>query len=198
MSENRTPEEQKAEVDRLLNLDPSEASQEDIVAMQKMSKSSFEQKSHLKDKADKAIDPETGNSYRSILHEMKQSKDKDNQDPKKTVANDDKKDEKEERIMKLELSEEKRTFGHENNLTPEETDHVFSHAKGTGMTPAEALESPFIKSGLDALRKQKINDNASLSPSSKASKVGDKNFHDMDKKDKREHYGTVVKNILKK
>jgi len=197
MSENQTPEEQKAEVDRLLNLNPSEVSQEDITAMQKMSKSSFEQKSHLKDKADKAIDPETGKSYRSILHEQKQ-KDKDNQDPKKIVADNDKKDDSSERITNLELSEEKRTFGYENKLTPEETDHVFNHAKGTGKTPAEALESNFVKSGLDALRKEKANDNASLNPSLKASKVGDKNFHDMDKKDQRENYDTVVKNILKK
>ena len=93
MSDNQpTPEEQKAEADRLLNIDPSEVSQDDIISMQKMSKSSFEQKSHLKDKADKAIDPETGKSYRSILHE-KNLKDKDNQGPKKTVADDDKKDE---------------------------------------------------------------------------------------------------------
>lgn len=57
------------------------------------------------------------------------------------------------RLSKLEQVETKRTFGFENNLSPEETDWIF---KSTGGKPTkEDLGNPFIKAGLEGYRQSK-------------------------------------------
>lgn len=55
-------------------------------------------------------------------------------------------------VQELKLAETKRQFGYSNNLSPEETDYIFK----VNPTPSsELLNDPFIKGGLDAIRKVK-------------------------------------------
>ena len=55
----------------------------------------------------------------------------------------------EQSLAKTELLERKRQFAYENNLSPEETDHVF---KLTKRPTKKFLDQPFVKGGLEAIR----------------------------------------------
>lgn len=95
-------------------------------------------------------------------------------------------DELAQRLQRLEQSDEKRTFGYENNLSPEETDRVFAYANGNNMEPSEALKDPFIKSGLKALRREKrAGDNA---PSSSSSSPTFKVKQDLSQQEKQKEF----------
>jgi hypothetical protein len=55
-------------------------------------------------------------------------------------------------VQSLALAERKRQFGYENNLSPDETDHIF---KINPNPTKEVLEDPFVKGGLQAIRAKK-------------------------------------------
>jgi hypothetical protein len=66
-------------------------------------------------------------------------------------------------VQSLELAERKRQFGYENNLSPAETDYLF---KINQSPTKDLLEDPFVKGGIDAIRKQKrVEDNTPSSTS---------------------------------
>lgn len=69
--------------------------------------------------------------------------------PTKKVEHDD---ELKNTVAGLALAEEKRQFGYQNGLSPEETDAVF---KINPKPTKETLEDPFVKGGLEAIRAKK-------------------------------------------
>ena len=54
-------------------------------------------------------------------------------------------------VKQLKLAEDKRRFGYENGLSPEETDAIF---KINPNPTKETLEDPFVKGGLERIRQQ--------------------------------------------
>lgn len=142
----------------------------------------------------KAIDKETGKPFselyadsKKITAPVKSSVDTQTQEPKT-----------EERLAKIELSEEKRQFGHHNNLSPEETDHLFAYAKGIGSSPADAMKTDFFKSGLDAFRQSSKNSSATPNPSNRAPKVDGKTFGQMERKDREANFASVVSSVTRR
>lgn len=94
------------------------------------------------------------------------------------------------KISKLELAENKRQFGYEHNLSPEETDAIF---RVNPNPTKEDIESPFIKGGLEALRaKRRIESNA-VSPSSTSPKFNGKEFKDLTSDEKKEAWPEFLK-----
>lgn len=60
-------------------------------------------------------------------------------------------------VKQLKLAEDKRKFGYENGLSPEETDAIF---KINPNPTKETLEDPFVKGGLERIRQQsRVDDN---------------------------------------
>ena len=69
-------------------------------------------------------------------------------EPKAKVDNDD----IYKTVSELKLAEQKRQFGYENSLSPEETDHIF---KLNPNPSKETLDDVFVKGGLEAIRNKK-------------------------------------------
>lgn len=180
-------QEEKQRVDELMKIDSSEATPEQFAEMQKIAKSSFEQKSHWKGKA---VDPKTGKSWRSIVTDAKT--DEPNKVNEQQKSADKLDDDAKQRIDKLELSEEKRQFGGRNQLTPEETDIVFAHAKGMGINPDDALKNSFMDTALKAYRRDKETNSATPGPSSRSPKVGGKTFSELSEKERKENWGKIT------
>lgn len=90
-------------------------------------------------------------------------------------------------VAKLALADEKRNFGYENNLSPEETDKVFQL---TGNKPSkEVLEDSFVKGGIDALRnKKRLADNTPGPSSSSASFAAGKDTEQMTPAEKQAEF----------
>lgn len=57
-----------------------------------------------------------------------------------------------DKVDALYVAEQKRTFGYENGLSPEETDHIF---KINPNPSKEILDDPFVKGGIQAIRSAK-------------------------------------------
>jgi hypothetical protein len=206
MSENQQPAggagDQAANVDPNLEVnvpqgddfDPTDPEQ--AAAAHKAAETLFHQKKHFRDKA---IDPQTGKSYRSLLAEERAAKAGDqgqNNQSNPQKQNPSEKDEDLEKVKGdvsgLKLLEEKRDFQSEHGLSKKETDDVYAYAKGNGITPEQALESDFIKAGIEASRMKADADSASPGPSARSPKVGGKTFAQMDDKGRGENYGAVV------
>lgn len=96
-------------------------------------------------------------------------------------------------VKRLEMVEEKRQFGHSNSLTPEETDNLFAFATGMNLKPAEAMNHPFFKSGLEALRQEAKANGATPGPSRRAPVVEGKTFDQMTTDEKRKNFDKIVK-----
>ncbi len=97
-----------------------------------------------------------------------------------------------ERIGRLEQTEEKRQFGYQNNLSPEETDYVFSIARGSNKKPSEVLGDSFVKGGLDTVRKQKGIESATPRPSARAPMIEGKTFSELNPNDKRKNWSKAT------
>jgi hypothetical protein len=86
-------------------------------------------------------------------------------------------------VKRLEELENKRQFGFENGLAPEETDFVF---KITGGKPdKDILQDPFVKSGLEGYRSKKRLESNTPSPSSSSSPFRGKQFKEMSEDEKK-------------
>lgn len=95
------------------------------------------------------------------------------------------------RLSRIEQIESKRQFGFENNLSPEETDYIFTF---TGGKPTkEALENPFIKSGIEGFRQTKRAENNTPGTSSKGFVATGKEFKDMTEDERRSAYESRMK-----
>lgn len=58
----------------------------------------------------------------------------------------------EDRLSQIELTEQKRSFGYQNQLSPDETDLVFKYTENP---TRETLNDPFIQGGLERIRRDK-------------------------------------------
>ena len=90
---------------------------------------------------------EIDNRFISRRHSNKHTK--NNYQPNRKEGE---KDEVSSRLDRIEVIEQKRQFGYENNLSPEEVDAVF---KINPRPTKKTLEDPFIQGGLEKLRARK-------------------------------------------
>lgn len=89
------------------------------------------------------------------------------------------------RISNLETAEKKRQFGYEHGLSPVETDKVFQVESNP---TAETLKDPFVKAGLDAVKRQARVENNSPSTSAKSNTLNRKAMKDMSAEEKQAAY----------
>ena len=99
------------------------------------------------------------------------------------------------RLSKLELLETKRQFAWENNLSPEETDKVFSLTRNP---TKETLKDPFIQAGLEGLRALKRVAEATPSTSGRSKKYEGKNFDELSIDEQKQNYSDHVASLLKR
>jgi hypothetical protein len=100
-----------------------------------------------------------------------------------------------QKVQKLDLLEQKRQFGYEHGLSPEETDWIF---QSTGGKPTkEALEIPFIKHGLEGYRASKRVEANTPGASGRSSVFGNKDFTELSADDRAKAFADRVKSIRK-
>lgn len=87
----------------------------------------------------------------------------------------------------------KRQFGYENNLSPEETDAVF---RINPRPTKDTLKDPFIKGGLDAIKRKNRVENATPSSSGRTATFNGKQLHEMDDKEATKNYADVIKQAV--
>jgi len=93
-------------------------------------------------------------------------------------------------IEALKLAERKRQFGYEHNLSPKETDRVFQI---NAEPDADTLKDPFIKAGIEALRRQDRVANNSLAPSAKSGTFNPKKFTKLSAQEKDAEFKRFMK-----
>lgn len=167
--------------------DPANPTPEEALAAVSVAKSALAQKKHWRGKS---IDPQTGQPYAEVVAGLRKSitpAQKPPEDVPASVVQD---------VAVLKQAEDKRQFGHQKGLNPEETDAVFSFARGNNITPDKALEHSFVKSGIAAMRESAINADNTPGPSSRLPKVEGKSFFELDEKGRRENFGATVKPLL--
>lgn len=147
------------------------------------------QKRHWREKAQKSTQEQT---------QQKSEEEPPKQAPQKkegqTVTKEKGESEEDlaERMKKLELSEQKRQFGHEHGLSPQEVDKVFQINPNPDK---ETLEDPFVKAGLQAIRSQNRTEQNTPSPSGSSPSVRpSKPLNEMTPQERDQH----VKEVLKK
>lgn len=97
-------------------------------------------------------------------------------------------------VQRLSMLEEKRQFGFENQLSPEETDFIF---KFSSKPTKEILSDPFVKAGLDGYRQSKRLENNTPSTSSRSPIFTDKPFEELSEDDRRKAFESKMKAIKK-
>jgi hypothetical protein len=175
------------DLESISSIDPETATPEQVALLQKTALPALHQRAKFKAKA---IDPATGKPYKDLLAEAQAKPHQPKETPKATPAEIP--DEINTRLSAVELSEQKRQFGHAKGLSPEEVDHVFTYANGVGKKPEEVLEAPFVKAGLEALRTETRTHSAIPGPSNRSPKVGGKAFSEMTEKEREESFPQVV------
>lgn len=141
------------------------------------------QKKHWREKA---VDPETGKSYKDLLAEARKPTPPPNPPPTADL------DGVKESIGKLEKSEEKRSFQHQEGLSPEEVDFVFATGTGLGISSKDALAKPYVKAAIDAMRAQKRAESNIPGSSNRAPRVDGKTWNEMDDTEKRKNFANVA------
>lgn len=98
-------------------------------------------------------------------------------------------------VQRLAMLEEKRQFGFDNGLSPQETDYAF---KFSGGKPSkEVLEDPFFKAGLEGLRTQKRVEANIPGSSSRSPIFSSKDFAEMDDNERRSAFESAAKKFKK-
>ena len=169
------------------NLDiPSgvEGDEADVETLKKNVATLNAQKKHWREKA---VDPTTGKPYKELFEAAQQAK---NNQP--AEGDDVKKD-----IQWLKAVEEKRQFGYQHGLSPEEADQVFNYAQGAGIKPEKALEHPFVKSGLESLKATQRAQSATPRPSSRSPLVEGKTFKDLKPEERKANWEKITKGYQK-
>lgn len=164
-------------------IDVNTATPEMLAEVVKSAQTLLGQRNHWRDKA---IDPATKKPFSEVLAEAKKQFEKK---PESSSAAEPK---IEERLGHLEMSEEKRQFGHENKLSPEETDNLFAYAKGMNQKPADALKNTFFTEALKAFRQASKNGSATPNPSARAPVVEGKSIKEMNTDEKRKNFSKIV------
>lgn len=78
-------------------------------------------------------------------------------EPRQIIKEDKGNDDIKQTVQSLKLAEDKRQFGYQNGLSPEETDYLFRFNPNP---TKELLDDPFIKGGLQTIRaKKRVEDN---------------------------------------
>jgi len=90
--------------------------------------------------------------YKAIAQRYAKKKESGTPAPKQDLPTKTDTDDIRQTVKQLQLAEQKRQFGYEHNLSPEETDAVF---KLSPNPTKDVLEDPFVKGGLQALRAKK-------------------------------------------
>lgn len=94
------------------------------------------------------------------------------------------------RLSNLELAEKKRQFGYENSLSPSQTDKVFA----LNQNPTkETLKDPFVKAGLDAIRRQERLENNTPSTSAKSGVLDRTKLKDASPEEKQKAFEQYMK-----
>lgn len=175
-------------------IDPDNASPEQVRELLSISQTALAQKRHWREKA---TDPETGKPYKELFTEA-QSRNNITPPANPAPAAEQVTPEIVNTVEKLRIAEEKRQFGHSRSLTPEETDNVYAVALGLGIKPDQALDHPFVKQGLEAMRHQARITGATPGPSSRSPIVEGKSFNEMNEADKKKNFGKVVEGLSRK
>ena len=98
------------------------------------------------------------------------------------------------RLDKIELSERKRTFGYENNLSPAEVDAVF---KLNPNPTKKTLQDPFVQGGLEKLRASRNADaNIPSGGAGRTFKVNGKSWGELDSGEKQSNFKAHQQAIL--
>lgn len=163
--------------------DPTKATPDEVAALLKSAKTLSAQKGHWRKKA---VEPTSGKTYAELYTDAQK---KITPEPKPSTGDIA---EVKTTVDRLAKSEEKRTFGYQHQLDPEETDKLFAYAAGAGMKPADALKDEFFKNALTAHRTAKRNSNATLGPSNRRPTVEGKDFDTLPKADKRKNFGAFL------
>lgn len=144
---------------------------------------SAQQDNHPSEKSEKKIEGIVAGIVKRYLKD---------QVPKQQIDENLKRDVEELKIERL-----KRQFAYENNLSPQETDMVF---KVNPNPTKEDLDNPFVKGGIEAIRKEKRVDEATPAPSSSASVlIEGKEFKDLSEEDRKKNWeGYLEKSIKSK
>lgn len=98
-------------------------------------------------------------------------------------------------VERLAFAEEKRQFGYENNLSPEETDYLF---KISPKPTKELLQDPFVKGGIDAIRAKKKVESNTPALSSRSPRFEIPSKKDMTAEDKQKHFEDYMSNLKRK
>jgi len=98
-----------------------------------------------------------------------------------------------ETVAQLALSEKKRQFGFQNNLSPEEVDFVFQMSGGN--PSKETLDNPFVKAGIESYRSEKRASNNIPSPSRGGLTFQGKEFKDLTDDERRKAFEEKRKNF---
>jgi hypothetical protein len=170
-------------------IDPDTATPDEVKELITATKTLNAQKKHWRGKFEKtAIDPESGKPYKDLLAEAQGKGVKQN---KETPPADEMNELKTE-VSGLKLAEEKRQFGFKENLSPEETDKVFSYAQGANLKPTEALKDEFIKNAIDSMRRLAKTGSATPGPSSRTPMVEGKRVSEMKKEDIKKNWTKIT------
>jgi hypothetical protein len=88
-------------------------------------------------------------------------------------------------VSELKLAEQKRQFGYENGLSPEEADHIFRINPNPSK---ETLDDPFVKGGLEAIRAKKKLESNTPALNSRSPKFQVPSKKDMTAEDKQKAF----------
>ena len=116
-------------------------------------------------------------------------KEKGNKKPIEKLKDTEPDDDIRQTVAQLALAEQKRQFGYENGLSPQETDHIFRiNQKPT----KEILEDPFIKGGLQAIRAKNRVDSNTPSGSNRTPKFALPKKENLTSDDKQSAFETFM------
>lgn len=162
------------ELEQDLDLELEDDGEEVVTVPKKTLQTLQAQKEHWKNKANKPVEKEQP----SVVDTKPQtnSTTEDLSDIRETVKN-------------LSLSEKKRQFGYEHNLSPEETDAVF---RLNPNPDKKTLEDPFIKGGLEAIRAKKRVEGAIPSSTGKVPTVNGKTWAQMTAEERQANFSNVM------
>ena len=156
--------------------------------MQKATQTAIAQKKHWRSQA---IDPETGKKYKDARGDSI----KNNNDGADTGS--DPASETLKRVDRLELSEEKRNFGHQHNYSPAEVDKIFAYAAGLNKKPVDVLEDTFITGAIDAARRQERIASGTPRGSNRVPMVEGKTFGQMNDEERAANFQNIVRGLNK-
>jgi len=166
-------------------IDTETATPEQVAEVVKTAKTALAQRKSWKTKA---IDPETGKPWNEVAAELKAKSLPPKESPP-TVPPDD---ELRKTVGGLQLAEEKRQFGYQHSLSPEETDLAFALADGQKVKPTDILTNDFFKTGLDGLRQKRKTASAIPGSSSRATTVDGKAINLSDPKSVKENWSKIT------